>query len=65
MQYNFFYESKEMPTLILCALFHHDRGWKMNLVLVGAVNIYFVNVRSNVISARNYINNYFIVINLL
>ena len=32
-----------MPTLISCALFHHEVG-KINLVLVGSVNIYFVNV---------------------
>ena len=25
---DFFYSSHEMPTLMLCGLFHHDRGWE-------------------------------------
>ena len=45
-----------------------DRTTKIecNLVLVGSVDIYFVNVRSKVFTSRKYINkNYVIVINVL
>ena len=54
-----------MPTLICVLYFTMTKVGKMNLVLVGAVNIYFVNVGSKVISARNCVTNNVIVINLL
>ena len=30
---DFFDPAHEMPTLILCALFHHDRGWGNESIL--------------------------------
>ena len=30
---DFFDPAHEMPTLILCALFHHDRGWENESIL--------------------------------
>ena len=53
----------EMPTLILYALFHHDRGGQvgeMNLFWVGSEGIYFVNVGSKVITSRKKKIIYFI-----
>ena len=49
----FFYPAHEMPTLFLCDLFHHDRGWE-NESILGRIGgyIYFVNLGSNVITSR-------------
>ena len=30
---DFFDPAHEMPTLICCALFHHDRGWENESIL--------------------------------
>ena len=30
---DFFDPAHEMPTLIFCALFHHDRGWENESIL--------------------------------
>ena len=43
---DFFDPAHEMPTLIFCALFYHDRGWENESILdrIGSEGIYFVNV---------------------
>ena len=47
---------KYPSALILCALFHQDRGWE-NESSWGQIGryIYFVNLRSKVITSRKYI----------
>ena len=53
---DFFDPAHEMPTLIFCALFHHDRGCENESILdrIGSEGIYFVNVESKVTTSRKY-----------
>ena len=48
-----------MPTLFGMLYFNTTEVGKINLVLVGSVNIYVVNVESKVITSRKYVNKLF------